>query len=79
MRKVICGAAMSLDGYIAGPNGEYDWIVMDPDIDFAATAARFDTYRLEVISLGHSRLFGDNRPRQGSICAVVRDRFAHGN
>jgi dihydrofolate reductase len=44
MRKVIFGGAMSLDGYIAGPNGEYDWIVMDPDVDFAAMAGRFDTY-----------------------------------
>jgi len=35
---------MSLDGYIAGPNGEYDWIVMDPDIDFASLTARFDTF-----------------------------------
>jgi dihydrofolate reductase len=35
---------MSLDGYIAGPNGEYDWIPMDPDIDFAAITAQFDTY-----------------------------------
>ena len=35
---------MSLDGYIAGPNGEYDWIVMDPEIDFAAMSAQFDTY-----------------------------------
>jgi len=26
MRKVVFGGAMSLDGYIAGPNGEYDWI-----------------------------------------------------
>jgi len=26
--------AVSLDGFIAGPNGEYDWIVMDPSIDF---------------------------------------------
>ena len=34
---------MSLDGYIAGPNGEYDWIVMDPAIDFAALFAEFDT------------------------------------
>jgi dihydrofolate reductase len=34
---------MSLDGYIAGPDGEYDWIVMDPDIDFAALFAQFDT------------------------------------
>jgi len=44
MRRVIYGGAMSLDGYIAGPNGEYDWIVMDPEIDFKALAARFDTY-----------------------------------
>jgi dihydrofolate reductase len=44
MRRVIYGGAMSLDGYIAGPHGEYDWIVMDPDIDFAGIAARFDTY-----------------------------------
>lgn len=44
MRRVIYGGAMSLDGYIAGPNGEYDWIVMDPDIDFAGLSARFDTY-----------------------------------
>ena len=44
MRRVIYGGAMSLDGYIAGPNGEYDWIVMDPEIDFKAIAARFDTY-----------------------------------
>jgi dihydrofolate reductase len=34
---------MSLDGFIAGPNGEYDWIVPDPSIDFAAIFAEFDT------------------------------------
>ena len=44
MRKVCYGCAMSLDGYIAGPGGEADWIVMDPDIDFQAAADRFDTY-----------------------------------
>ncbi len=34
---------MSLDGYIAGPNGEFDWIIMDPAIDFDAFMAKIDT------------------------------------
>jgi dihydrofolate reductase len=44
MRKVVFGGAMSLDGFIAGPNGEHDWIVTDPDIDFAALMERFDAF-----------------------------------
>jgi len=31
MRKIIGGFAMSMDGYIEGPNGEYDWIINDPE------------------------------------------------
>lgn len=43
MRRVRYSVAMSLDGYIAGPTGEYDWIVMDPDIDFGALFKNYDT------------------------------------
>jgi dihydrofolate reductase len=43
MRKVRYGVAMSLDGYIAGPNGEADWIVMDPEINFGEIWGQFDT------------------------------------
>lgn len=44
MRRVRYQVAMSLDGYIAGPNGEADWIVADPEIDFDALFAQFDTF-----------------------------------
>ena len=46
MRKVRYNCAMSLDGYIAGPNDEFDWIAIDPDIDFDALFEQFDTYLL---------------------------------
>jgi dihydrofolate reductase len=42
MRQLRYSVAASLDGYIAGPNGEFDWIVIDPDIDFAALYAGFN-------------------------------------
>ncbi len=42
-RRLRYQVAVSLDGFIAGPNGEYDWIVMDPAIDFAALLKEFDT------------------------------------
>lgn len=43
MRRIRYQVACSVDGYIAGPEGEYDWIVPDPDIDFEALYAEFDT------------------------------------
>ena len=43
MRRVRYGGAISLDGFIAGPDGEYDWIVHNPEIDFAAMFAQYDT------------------------------------
>jgi dihydrofolate reductase len=43
MRKIRYSVAMSLDGFIAGPNGEADWIDVDPEVDFAAIWAQFDT------------------------------------
>ena len=46
MRRIRYVVATSLDGYIAGPKDEADWIIMDPDIDFQALFEQFDTVLL---------------------------------
>jgi len=43
VRSVCYSVAMSLDGFIAGPKGEYDWIIHDPAVDFGAMLHQFDT------------------------------------
>lgn len=43
MRAVRYNVAATLDGYIAGPNGEFDWIPNDDAVDFAGIFARVDT------------------------------------
>ena len=42
-RRIRYGVAASLDGFIAGPNGEVDCITLDPEVDFAEIWAQFDT------------------------------------
>ena len=74
MRQVHYSVAMSLDGYIAGPNGEFDWIVMDPDIDFAEHAARFDTYLVGRKSFEAMRRMGGASPAQSGARDIVFSR-----
>jgi dihydrofolate reductase len=42
MRKVILGLAVTLDGFIEGPNGEYDWCFTDQDYGLADFFAGID-------------------------------------
>jgi dihydrofolate reductase len=46
MRKVIYWVHTSIDGYIAGPNGEFDWPEVTPELsDYSdAMADRVDTF-----------------------------------
>jgi dihydrofolate reductase len=74
MRTVVYGGAMSLDGFIAGPNGEYDWIVMDPDIDFAALMRRFDTFLIGRKTFEVMRRMGNVAPAARGIENVVFSR-----
>ena len=46
MRQVIFRVAASVDGFIAGPHGEVDWIVHDPAVDFAKVYESVDTVLL---------------------------------
>ena len=46
MREVLYRVAASVDGYIAGPHGEVDWIVHDPTVDFAKIYESVDTVLL---------------------------------
>lgn len=64
-RRLRYQVAVSLDGFIAGPNGEYDWIVMDPSIDFAAMYKEYDTavmgrktYEVAAAQGGHGAIPG---------------------
>ena len=77
MRKVVFGGAMSLDGYIAGPHGEYDWIVMDPDLDFAAMMSRFDTFLIGRKTYQAMQRMGDAAPPSPGIRNIVFSRTLH--
>ncbi|HKH60883.1 MAG TPA: dihydrofolate reductase family protein [Flavitalea sp.] len=43
MRKVILGLAVTLDGFIEGPNGEYDWCFTDQDYGLNDFFKRIDS------------------------------------
>lgn len=43
MRKLILGVAVSLDGFLEGPNGEYDWCLTDQDYGLSEFFKRIDS------------------------------------
>lgn len=42
-RKVILDLAVTLDGFIEGKNGEVDWCIMDPEMEFDQFLDSIDT------------------------------------
>ena len=62
MSRIRYQVAASLDGFIAGPNAEIDWIVMDPDIDFETMFAQYDTFVMGRGTYEASRKMGQPMP-----------------
>jgi len=71
MRKIVYAVVMSLDGYVAGPNGEADWIVADPEIDFVALMARFDTLVMGRRTFEAAQAMGGGPSMPGVTTVVV--------
>jgi dihydrofolate reductase len=65
---------MSFDGYIAGPNGECDWIVIDPDFDFSEHLTQFDTFLIGRKTFEAMRRMGSDAQSMPGIQNVVFSR-----
>jgi dihydrofolate reductase len=76
MRRVRYSVAMSLDGFIAGPKGESDWIVMDPEIDFKALMGSFDTILMGRGTYEAGRKMGGGAGMPGVSAYVISRTLA---
>jgi len=59
MRKIILGVAVSLDGFIEGPNGEYDWCFTDQDYGMSDFFKRIDSLFMGRKSYELAQSMGD--------------------
>jgi dihydrofolate reductase len=62
MRKIILQLAVSLDGFIEGPNGEFDWCFTDADYGMSAFLQRIDAIFLGRKSYELAMTFGGATP-----------------
>lgn len=63
MKKVILDLAVSLDGFIEGPNGETDWCIMDDDMNFDGFLESIDTIFYGRVSYD---AWGNYQPEESS-------------
>jgi dihydrofolate reductase len=77
MRKLKLQVQMSVDGYIAGPQGEMDWMVWDWDDDLKSYVTGF-TAPVDCILLGRNLAEGFIRAWTSQVQdPATADDFAH--
>jgi dihydrofolate reductase len=64
MRKVILGLAVTLDGFIEGPNGEYDWCFTDQDYGLNAFFQQVDALFMGRRSYEEAKKYEGQNPWQ---------------
>jgi len=77
MRKVILNLAVTLDGYIEGPNGEIDWCVMEEDMQFDDFLDNVDTLfygRVSYAAWGNYQPSDDASPSEKSLRMNVHSK-----
>lgn len=71
MRKIILDLAVTLDGFIEGPNGEIDWCMLDDDGDFENS--EFGRFLESIDTVFYGRisyeLWGEYRPDESAGAA----------
>lgn len=72
MRRVCYSVASSLDGCIAGLHDEFDWIEVDPEIDFGSLFRRFDT-----VLMGRRSYEAARRQGGGVLPGLTAYVFSH--
>ncbi len=76
MRKVILYVAVSLDGFIEGPNGEYDWCFSDQDYGMSTFFKRIDTIFMGRKSYEMTTKIEGPNPWKGMMTYVFSNSLA---
>lgn len=74
MRKVILDLAVTLDGFIEGPNWEVDWCILDDDMDFGGFLSGIDAIfygRVSYDAWGHFQPDAGAGPAEQAIWKAV--------
>jgi dihydrofolate reductase len=77
MKKVILDLAVTLDGFIEGPNSEIDWCIMDDDMDFDGFLSGIDTIfygRVSYDAWGNFQPDRDASPTEQEIWKEVHTK-----